>query len=1286
MNLKTESQNQIIQQKIQGVIEPYRSFFLKNFYEKADKKSLFIILSEQKKADQLYRELLALYHNEDVEKIPLLLFFPEIDATPYDYLSSSLSVTQKRISVLNKLIELSQTPDKDQQSSFILITSINAVQKRIVSPLDLMGETLTLTKNQNITRQKIVNFLNENSYKRVDTVYEASQFAIREDLIDIYPVNHDPVRLNFNGIRIESIRSFDTVSQLTVKRFEPSFTLTLSPIFEMSFSDPSVKRFKENYLKIEHATKNDPVFKSVSLQQACEGIENYLPLFCKKSSSLFDYFDLFDSFHYTIILDDLFQETFSKRCQEVNQIYQKESDILKLKNEAEDILKYRNHDKIQISQILPPSALYLDIQEFEALLKEQTLKEQTVVQLSTFKEVICKEGGDEQQRKINVAPSPTFATYKKTDAMHLFSHVVKELDKHNKIKVITTPSDESRTRIYNLLLDYDVKKVLSVVNFPPKKADKQKIYLLTLPLEHGFINDSYIVLTHKDIWGEEHIALHSKKRPKRNFAELISNLGSFDRDDILVHKDHGICQYLGLETVKLEIIDQEDPQKKLILNHDCIKLMFYNNDKLLLPVEHIDLLTRFGAKGHVQDYKKDQLMDSGQKLDQDDSNEEESHSSTFTIKLDRLGSTAFRLKKAKAKKRIFTHAQSLIDLAAKRNRLKGEVFDIKIKEFDEFCAQFPYTETDDQLVAIEETLHDLSSGKLMDRLICGDVGFGKTEVAIRAVFVAVTSKKQVAIMTPTTLLCRQHYQNFLQRFEGVKINGQPIKIAQISRFVSKKETTELKNSIKKGEVDIIVATHSLVKGNFEFKDLGLLIIDEEQAFGVKQKEKLKSMKANVHVLTLSATPIPRTLQLSMSGVMDLSLITTPPLDRLNVRTFVQPFDLRTVKEAILREVTRGGQVFYVTPRLKRLEKIKEQLTELFQSPDMLSLNLRFAIAHGGMTPNALENIMTSFVCGEFNVLLSTQIIESGIDIKTANTLIVDRPDYFGLSQLHQLRGRVGRSSTEGFAYFLLSSHLGEKGDGFSLNSVHEKTRQRLSLLQSLDSLGAGFMLSNYDLDLRGAGNIVGEEQSGHMKDIGVELYQHLLAEAIERLKTSGDTENASDLFNSDEFSEETLAPQINLGVSLLISDAYVSDVNVRVNIYRRIARVRDREEIKAIIEELTDRFGAVPKEVINLLHVIEIKQLCKKLNIYQVVIGTKGLTLSFHGLKKDFETRLVSFLKNKALLKLGIPKFREDKKVVLFRDFSNNCTQNVGESDNSSLKIAVTKTFITTLVQNLKRL
>ena len=813
---------------------------------------------------------------------------------------------------------------------------------------------------------------------------------------------------------------------------------------------------------------------------------------------------------------------------------------------------------------LPPARLYLMEDNWEDLIPSSQKIIFTPFSQPNFKGNIIDTKGK---------TSPSFTTTRASQE-NVFEAVKETLQVHesegNHILLVGV-TQGSAERLAHILEEHHFTPFKRVQSFSEALEIKSPC-LAAFEMDRGFQAPGLMVITEEDILGER-MGRPIKSKKRRDL--FIQEISSLQIGDFIVHVEHGIGRYEGLKTLQVGVVP-----------HDCLEVLYDGGAKLYVPVENIETLSRYGAADTL-------------------------------ASLDKLGGVAWQGRKARVKKRLKEVADYLLKIAAARKLNHADVLQKPEGFYEEFAARFPYPETDDQLSAIEDVLEDLADGKPMDRLICGDVGFGKTEVAMRAAFVTASSGKQVALIVPTTLLARQHYQSFTTRFKDTGI-----KVAQLSRLVKPKEAALIKERLKKGEIQILIGTHALLGKSIELNDLGLLIVDEEQHFGVGQKEKLKNLKADVHVLTLTATPIPRTLQMALSGVREMSLITTPPLDRMAVRTFILPFDAMVMREAILREQFRGGQTFYVCPRISDLDKVAERLRHFVPE-------IKFAIAHGQMSPTALENVMSDFYDGAFDVLLSTNIIESGIDIPRANTLLIHRADRFGLAQLYQLRGRIGRSKTRGYAYLTYPA-------GQPLSPEGQK---RLEVIQSLDTLGAGFTLASHDMDIRGAGNLVGEEQSGHIREVGIELYQHMLEEAIASLKA----ENMGEAYVSSDWS-----PQISLGLSVLIPENYVSDLGLRLSLYKRLSTLTTREEIDLFAIELTDRFGSIPPEVQNLLEVIYLKSLSRQANVDKVEVGPKGVLIGFFQNTFKNPNLLINYIANQK----GAAKIRPDQKIVYTRELT----------------------------------
>ncbi len=746
----------------------------------------------------------------------------------------------------------------------------------------------------------------------------------------------------------------------------------------------------------------------------------------------------------------------------------------------------------------------------------------------------------------------SFAPERQQENVSLFDaladHLRKLLQERN--VVIASWSEGARERLKGLLEDQKITNAKEIKDFREVPEGRGQLFLMVWALEAGFAAPGLAVISEQDVLGDRLVSKPLRKRKADNFLREVDTLSI---GDLVVHVEHGVGRYLGLETITA-----------LGAPHACVALEYAENAKLYLPVENIELLSRYGHEEGL---------------------------------LDRLGGGAWQAKKAKLKERIREIADKLMRIAAERALRHAPILEAPHSIWEAFAARFPYQETEDQLSAIADVVADLEKGSPMDRLVVGDVGFGKTEVAMRAAFVAALAGMQVAVICPTTLLARQHFRSFVERFRGFPINVHPL-----SRFVSAKAANATRAGMADGTVDIVVGTHALLAKSVRFKNLGLLVIDEEQHFGVGHKERLKEMRSEVHVLTLTATPIPRTLQLSLTGVRDLSIIATPPVDRLAIRTYISEFDTLTLREALLREHFRGGQSFYVVPRISDLPDVEDFLKT--HVPEV-----SYVVAHGQLAAGDLDDRMNQFYDGKFDVLIATSIVESGLDIPTANTMIVHRADMFGLSQLYQIRGRVGRSKTRAYCYLTTKPR----------SPLTPQAQKRLRLLGSLDNLGAGFNLASHDLDLRGAGNLLGEEQSGHIKEVGYELYQAMLEETIAKIK-SGELQGLSAV-------DDQWSPQINLGVPVMIPESYIPDLDIRLGLYRRLSSLATKVELEGFAAEMIDRFGPLPKEVNTLMLIVRIKSMCKRAGISRLDAGVKGATVQFHNDKFANPAGLVEFLR-----------------------------------------------------------
>jgi transcription-repair coupling factor (superfamily II helicase) len=1068
-----------------------------------------------------------------------VLSFPAWDCLPYDRMSPKSDTESERLATLAALA----ARGKDAGPA-VVVTTVNALLQRVPPRASIVEASFLAKAGAQVAYDKLTAFLAANGYVSASTVREPGDFALRGGIVDLWPPGSEqPLRLDFFGATLEAIRRFDPETQLSRDKID---AVELLPASEAPLDPASISRFRAGYVARFGPAGDDPLYEAVSAGRKAQGMEHWLPLFHASLDTVFDFLA-----GALILLAHQAEESKAARLELIADYYSARKDLLGDKSDKHTI-------KAPPYKPLPPDALYLTAGDWDAALARFKVRD-----LSPFQ-------APESMRSVDAGARTgrDFAPERKSGA-NVFEAAAQHIKSLKKRVLVASWSEGSAERMGGVLSDHGLGAIRRVANWSDAlELAPGAVGVGVLGIEHGFETDGFAIVAEQDILGDRMVR-STRQRRAQNFLQEASALA---QGDLVTHIEHGVGRYLGLKT-----IDAAGAP------HDCLELQ-YDGGKLFLPVENIELLTRYGA---------------------DEGN----------AALDRLGGAGWQTRKARMKERVREMAAELIRIAAARELKSLPATDPPQGLYDEFCAKFPYQETEDQEKAIADTIEDLGRGRPMDRLICGDVGFGKTEVALRAAFVMAMSGQQVAVVVPTTLLARQHFRTFAERFAGF-----PVKVRQLSRFVDAKEARETKAALASGDVEIVVGTHALLSKSVEFANLGLVIVDEEQHFGVGHKERLKALKADVHVLTLTATPIPRTLQLALSGVRDLSLIATAPIDRLAVRTFVTPFDPLTVREALLREHYRGGQSFYVAPRIADLRDAEAFLKATVPE-------VKAAVAHGQMAASLLEDVMTAFYERRIDVLVSTNIVESGLDIPTANTMIVHRADMFGLSQLYQLRGRIGRGKQRAYAYLTTPAD----------RKLTETAERRLQVLQSLDQLGAGFSVASHDLDIRGAGNLLGEEQSGHVREVGIELYQEMLEEAVAQMRSGQAAEEIADQWS----------PQINIGASVLIPESYVTDLNVRMSLYRRLAGIETRAEIERFAAELIDRFGPLPEEVQHLFDIVAIKQLCRAAQVEKIEAGPKGGTISFRG--NQFPNPL-------ALVKLinahqSTMKVRPDQKVVVTRDW-----------------------------------
>ncbi|HKK35174.1 MAG TPA: transcription-repair coupling factor [Paracoccaceae bacterium] len=1069
-------------------------------------------------------------------EIPVLRF-PAWDCLPYDRISPNAEVSAARMATLATLA--------DGAPRALVLTTLAGATQRVPSRETVLAASFTAEVDRHVDLEALRAYLARMGFNRAPTVTEPGDYAIRGGVVDVFPPGAaSPVRLDLFGDVLDGARRFDAETQRTVERIR---RVELAPVSEVILDEASIARFRAAYReRFGAAGLDDPLYESVSAGRKHAGVEHWAPLFHERMETLFDYLPGAPA-----TLDHQIEEAREARETLVHDHYQARRAALGEKS-AMGAAPYKP---------CPPEMLYLTEADWRAALAGRHVRRFSPMPQPPGPG--CIDAGGRIGR--------SFAAERQQEGTNVFDALaahVTALRKGGRRVVFATYSEGARDRVKTLMADHGVEGLREVARFAD--VDPKAVNVAVWPLEQGFETKDLAVVAEQDVLGDRLI-----RAPKRRRAEnFLTEASTLSAGDLVVHVEHGIGRFLGLEQVSA-----------LGAPHDCAALEYAGGDKLYLPVENIELLSRYGHDAGL---------------------------------LDKLGGGAWQARKAKMKERIRDMADRLIRIAAERLLRKAPEVEPPEHAWDEFCARFPWEETDDQLAAIGAVLDDLASGTPMDRLICGDVGFGKTEVALRAAFAAAMSGGQVAVIAPTTLLARQHAKQFEARFKGF-----PLEVRQLSRFVGTREAAETRKGLADGTVDVVIGTHALLAKGVKFKRLELLIVDEEQHFGVSHKERLKALRSDVHVLTMTATPIPRTLQLAMSGVRELSVIATPPVDRLAVRSYVAEFDPVTVREALLRERYRGGQSFFVAPRIADLPELEAFLRE--QAPEV-----SFIVAHGQMAAGELDRRMNAFYDGQADVLLATTIVESGLDIPSANTLVVWRADLFGLAQLYQIRGRVGRAKQRAYAYFTTEPR----------KRMTAGAEKRLKVLASLEGLGAGFTLASHDLDQRGAGNLLGEEQSGHIKEVGFELYQHMLEEAIAKMK-AGETEGPP--------ADDDWSPQINLGVPVMIPEGYVPDLDVRLGLYRRLSGLETKTELEGFAAELHDRFGKPPKEVETLLRVVRVKTMCRRAGIQRLDGGPKGAVVQFRDDKFANPGGLASWLQAQG----GLAKIK-DNKIVVRRDWGND--------------------------------
>jgi len=1024
-----------------------------------------------------------------------VLPFPDWETLPYDSFSPHQDITSARVSTLNRLSQIERG---------IVIVPLSTLLHRIAPPSFLQAHSLLLDTGQRLNIDRLREQLTNAGYRAVETVNEHGEFAVRGSIIDLYPMGSDnPYRIDLFDDEIDTLRTFDPESQRSIDKIDQ---IRLLPAREFPLTEEAIALFKQNWrADFDVDYRRCPTYQDVSQGMAPAGIEYYLPFFFDETATLFNYLP-----SDTLIITE---ESLEAPCKQF---------WIDATNRFDD----RRHDIEK--PILAPNRIFVSENELFSALKPFRR-----LQFSTAEQQV----GAGRSNFPSLATADLSINAQSSAPLSKLTNYIAENPKQKWLFCAESPG--RKESLLDLLAKANVKPV-TTTGWADFKSNSSSTGITVFPLDRGLnIPNRIKVITESQLFGGQVFQRRRRAREKDQSDLVVRNLAELSPNSPVVHIDHGVGRYLGLETIEL------DGQK-----NEFVALSYANDAKLFVPVSSLHLISRYSGT-------TDELAP-----------------------LHRLGTEQWSKARQKAAEKIRDTAAELLDIYARRAARKGFQFDDPDENYKQFVAGFPFEETPDQETAILSVLRDMTSPQPMDRLICGDVGFGKTEVAMRATFMAAQSSKQIAVLVPTTLLAQQHFENFRDRFADW-----PVTVELISRFRSAKQQSAVIEKLNDGQIDIIIGTHKLLQSDIKFKNLGLVIIDEEHRFGVQQKERLKSLRSEVDILTMTATPIPRTLNMAMSGMRDLSIIATPPARRLAVKTFVRESDNATIKEAILRELLRGGQVYYLHNEVKSIEKVAEELRALVPEA-------RVGVGHGQMRERELEQVMSDFYHKRHNVLLCTTIIETGIDIPNANTIIIDRADKFGLAQLHQLRGRVGRSHHQAYAY-MLTPHP---------KSVSADAQKRLEAIALAEDLGAGFTLATHDLEIRGAGELLGEEQSGQIQGIGFSLYMEMLEEAIQAIK-DGKTPNLDKPLHH--------GAEINLRIPALIPDDYLPDVHNRLIMYKRISSAKNDIEIKELQIEMIDRFGMLPEQTKNLFRLTTIKLVANGLGIVKLDAGSGSGRIEF---------------------------------------------------------------------------
>ncbi len=1031
--------------------------------------------------------------NTSADVLPIL-HFPDWETLPYDIFSPHQDIVSERLRTLYQLPRLQQG---------VLVVPATTLMHRLPPPDFIAAHSFVHRTGERVNIDRLRRQLNEAGYRCVDTVYEHGEYAVRGALVDIYPMGADtPFRMDLFDDEIDSLRSFDPHSQLTIDKHD---AITLLPAREFPLEKGAIKHFLDNWhAQFDVDPRRCVIYQDVRDGHPSPGIEYYLPLFFAHTATLFDYLPPDTQ----VFLDgdvNTATESFWNECNE----------------------RYRNYGVDPDRPLLPPTQVFIPVPDMFAALKKwpQTILHPGPVNAGTG------------HHNFDCGSVPDIRVDAR--ATHPLAHLESAIQKFNGRMLFCAESPGRREALLELLAKADIRPQ-ETTSWQEFIQSDTGLGITVHPLEQGMTitTPSLWVISESELFGEQVLQRRRRVRTQDGSEQWIKNLAELQVGAPVVHIDHGVGRYQGLQTLAVDNETQE-----------FLTLGYADGAKLYVPVADLHLISRYSG------------------------------GDAALAPLHRLGNEQWQKAKDKAAQKIRDTAAELLDIYARRAARSGFTYK-NPEDYRAFSAEFPFEETPDQADAIAAVLSDMTSPQPMDRLVCGDVGFGKTEVAMRAAFIAVSSNRQVVILVPTTLLAQQHFENFRDRFANW-----PVSVEALSRFRSAKQQADILARVAQGSVDILIGTHKLLNNSVSYHDLGLLIIDEEHRFGVHQKEKLKALRAEVDILTLTATPIPRTLNLAMGGLRDLSIIATPPARRLSVKTFVRQQDGQVIREAILREILRGGQVYYLHNDVKSIDRAARELGDLLPEA-------RINIAHGQMRERDLEKVMSDFYHQRFNVLVCSTIIETGIDIPSANTIVIHRADKLGLAQLHQLRGRVGRSHHQAYAYLLVPAP----------KQMSDDALKRLEAITFADHLGSGFTLATQDMEIRGAGELLGDDQSGHIHSIGFSLYMELLDKAVNAIQAgkSFDVDNAL-----------RHATQINLNIPALIPDTYLADIHTRLLLYKRIASTQTEDQLRELQVEMIDRFGLLPDPLKNLIQVTTLRQQAERLGIVRVDANTQGGKITF---------------------------------------------------------------------------